>query len=803
MVRAYPDTEMDIRAYEQALAVARTQERARRSPLQGFDQHWKLEGPVNIAGRINTIAIHPLDKQIIYAGSATGGVFRTRDGGMHWEAIFDEREHLSVGHIAIDTRDPDIVYVGTGDRNLPGTTIYGDGVYKSADGGDTWTHLGLAAQAIVSKILIHPDDNLRIYVATMGHPVLQNNERGLYMTTDGGDTWTQSLFVSDSAGITDIVMDPTDPETLYAASWNRVRTDRRSIVAGPDAGIYKSMDGGTTWEKLENGLPQAPRMGRIALTISTTNPQKLIARYVDEGSNLGALFLTEDAGASWSLFPSDQLPQDVMGGFGWYFGRIELNPWDDDELWLLSIDLWRARDGGQAWDQAAPPWWEYIVHADKHDIVFVAPGEVLLATDGGIYRTVDAGASWTFISSFPNIQYYRIAVNPHISLDYWGGAQDNGTLKGSHLDIHGWQRVFGGDGFQPVFHPTDPEVIYVMTQNGGIWASESGGQYFDDATNGISFSDRRNWDMPLIISSYDPEILYTGTYRVYQNFCGTFTCWMPISDDLTDGNVFGARYHTISTIAESPISPLHLYVGTSDGNVWHKEAQQDWVAVHETLPDRYVTSVRASHQTLGVVWVTHSGYRANEHFPHIHKSEDHGRTWTPVSGNLPPLAINAVLLYPEDDDVLFVATDGGVYATIDGGFYWERLGANMPFVPVFDLAYDDKERRLIAGTHGRSMLSYNVDSLLHPTSVRPVAAPVMQLSVFPNPTAGYLHVNCTPHCGSAGIFVLYHLSGAQIKQWDRVLAGQLLDVDDVLPGIYLLAWESATGRATQKVVIGR
>ncbi len=803
LIRSFPDTIMDIAAYEYALLEARRQDRQQRIMASaGFGAQWKLEGPVNIAGRINAIAMHPGDHDIIYAGNAAGGVFKTTDGGLHWTPVFDEHSHLAIGHLAIDPQDPDVLYAGTGDRNIPGYALIGDGLWKSADGGYTWQHLGLKEQRIISKVIVHPNDGQMLFVATMGLPSLRNDERGLYRTGDGGETWTQILFVAEDAGITDLIIDPVNPEILYAAAWNRFRDDRETVVTGTDARIYKTVDGGDTWVMLTGGLPEGP-MCRIALAISATNPEKLYACYVDTTLQFGGVFRTEDGGNTWIRLADDGLPQNIMGGFGWYFGRIEVNPWNDDDLWVCAVDLWRTTDGGENWQRAAPPWWQYAVHADKHDLMFTGPESVVLATDGGMYLTTDNAETWSFISPLPNVQFYRLAVNPHMPGDYWGGTQDNGTLRGGLWGIDGWDRVFGGDGFQPVFHHTNPDVIYVQTQNGGIWVSEDGGFDFSQAISGIPVSDRRNWDMPLIMSHHDPDVLYAGTYRIYRNSCGSFVCWEDISPDLTDGVIYLPRFHTISALAESPVAFHYLWAGTSDGNVWHStDAGANWHHVSDPLPKRYVTSIATSAIREGTAWVTHSGYRANDHFPHIHRTDDHGATWLSIAGNLPPLAINKVLPLPDDDDMLFAATDGGVYATLDGGHHWERLGSNMPYVPVFDLAYDPVHRRLIAGTHGRSMQSYPVDSLFVDTGVThgTPAEHRVSLIVAPNPASDVTFVSLQGNIHTQGVLTLWDSSGRKAGSW-QLSSGERLPVglQKLAGGFYVFEWRDNGYRVVSKL----
>lgn len=714
MQRAYPDDAFDLKGYEQAIGIARreyatTQPNASRSTSGA----WTVQGPGNIGGRINVVEIHPTNNDIIYVGSAAGGVHKTTDGGLTWLPIFDDFAHLAIGEITLDPSNPDIVYVGTGDPNITGFPFIGDGVYKSLDAGQTWNYIGLEDQRIVSKIIVDPTDSLIVYVATMGLPFERNTERGLYKSTDGGMTWTQSLYVSDQSGIIDLIIDPFDANVLYASSWDRIRTNQESLVSGPGAGIWKSTDKGVTWSPLSNGLPPTPQ-GRIGLTISQQTAGLLYALYVDTNSNVGGVFRSIDAGATWTNESGDIDPS-ILGGFGWYFGKIRVNPQNDAELWVLGVDLWRSSNTGSNWLMVGPPWWTYDVHADKHDLQFTSNGDIYLTTDGGLYKSTNNGGTWTDIENIPNTQFYRVAVNPHQPTTYYGGAQDNGSTGGDTSIFNSWPRIFGGDGFQMRFDPTDANIWYAETQRGGLRFSVDGGYSFSSHTQGIASADRRNWDMPFILSSFDPTRQYTGTYRVYRNSTGAGGTWDSLSLDLTDGVIFGNGFHTISTVEESSVDQNILYAGTSDGNVWvSDDFGLNWTEITDTLPDRYVTSIKASQVDDSTAFVTHSGYKYNDFFPHIHKTTDLGATWIDISGDLPPLAINDVYLYPNSDDILFVATDGGVYGTQNGGTTWDRIGNNMPTIPVYDLEIEPTTQTLIAGTHARSIMTYNLGEFLPP-----------------------------------------------------------------------------------------
>ena len=541
---------------------------------------------------------------------------------------------------------------------------------------------------------------------------------------------------------------------------------------------------------LSGGLPMGPT-GRVGLAVTPASPESLYAMYVGEDSQLQGIYRSDNRGEDWLPITEESsangLSSNALGGFGWYFGKLRVSPVDPDDIILLGVDLWRSRDNGANWYMAAPPWFQYQVHADKHDLVFDAQQRILLATDGGLYRADYEGQAWEDMERIPTSQFYRIAWNPHRPDWIYGGMQDNGTSGGPDLAFE-WPRIFGGDGFQPAFRPDLPEVIFVETQNGGIRVSTNEGLSFSSATQGIDPTDRKDWDMPYIISPHNPEVMYTGTYRVYKSITGTAPFWEPVSEDLTDGLLLHPRYHTITTINESPVTEGRLYVGTVDANVWRTDnAGQNWVNVSEGLPIRYVSSVKPSPDFSDYVYAAHTGYKDNDFIPHLHRSTDLGGTWEDISGDLPPLAINDIYILPgHRDTVLFVGTDGGVYGTLNGGQQWERLGKNMPFIPVYDIEYDSINHRLFAGTHARSALSYPLDSLgVGPadpdttiTAAAAVALPADYIDVFPVPAREQVRLAFFNPQSSYELAILNN-QGQLMQLWQEQASGQLVHEVDL------------------------
>ncbi len=706
-IRAWPDTTFDWQGWQRMLQEVRRQPVDLRSadPCAPQPQgQWTLQGPANVAGRVNALALHPQNDDILLAGFSGGGIFKTTDGGVNWKPVFDDQPELSIGDITYDPQNPAVVYAGTGDPNMPFNVFNGRGLYRSTDGGESWHYLALEQQGIVSKVVVDPLNPQTLYVACMGNPYVRDNERGVYKSTDGGLTWSKVLFVSNQAGASDLVINPQNPNILYASFWDRIRSNQESIVYGIHARVYKSTDGGQTWTQLGGGLPTGV-MGRTGLAISPQNPDKLYAVYVDSLSRVGGLYRTTDGGTTWTAMNVVAL-STAYADFGWYFGKVRINPNNDEEVYIPAVSLWRKDAGSNAWLVGAN------AHADVHDLVFGSSGRRYLGCDGGVYRN-NPGQSWTMCLNLPTTQCYRTDFNPHQPDQYFLGAQDNGIQRGNGQDINNWESLFWADGFRCAFSPISPDTFWVETQNGAIHSTIDGGISWDYGQEALGTSDRVNWDMPFFLSPHNPELLYAATYRAY---IGSVSGgWGPISGDLTDGVIYGPRFHTVSCMNESPVLAEKLYAGTSDGNVWRREPAGNFVNITGNLPERYVTSVHGSPTWPNRIFTTHSGYRDNEEIPHIHRTDDNGATWLNITGDLPPAPVNDVFVAPQtNDSVLIAATDAGAFFSTNAGANWKRLGDNMPVIPVFELAFNPVRREVVAATFARGIWTFPLDSLLFP-----------------------------------------------------------------------------------------
>lgn len=792
-MRAYPELTMDMKAYEQVISNAYLQGRG-NSNASTFG-NWQIEGPNNIGGRITCMAVSPTNSNVVFVGTPGAGIYKTTNGGTTWTPVFDSKPFLYIGAIAIDPNNPNTIYAGTGDPDVPFTVFIGDGMYKSTDGGNTWTNIGLASTKIINKIVINPSNSNEIYVAALGNPIIPDNNRGVYKSTNAGSTWSQVLFINNQTGVTDIEINPTTPSVLYATSYTCIRNATVNIRYSNDARVYKTTNSGTNWNILGGGLPNF-KVNRYSICMSKQNPNKLYVAVSDSSYQMYSVYTTTNGGTTFTNMGNSGI-ENNYGGFGWYFSGLEVDPANDNEVYISGVELFKSSDGGATWNINMPNWWMYDVHADIHAINFVAPGAYYLGTDGGTYFTNNDGATYTDVDDIPNTQFYRVEYNPHQSTIYWGGAQDNGTCWGNLSTATNWTREFGGDGFQPRFDPTDANTYYVETQNGGLYATTDAGVTWNNNDNNIDPNDRRNWDMPYVLNKLNPNTQYTGTYRVYKNTAGPVDNWTAISPDLTDGLILEARFHNISAIDNSDLNPQKIYVGTSDANVWVTTNDGgNWTNITGTLPNRYVTSIHASPNFSNNVYVTHTGYKYGQYIPHIHRSTNNGTSWVDISGNLPQAGINDVLVFPGNENNLFVATDIGVYVTYDGGINWVRVGSNMPMISVWDLAYNPVNKRLIAGTYAKSIQTIDVTTLT--TGLSSVNTSNAAITVFSSVTNSEVSINGAFDKGAE--ITVFDIQGKKVKYLTTSQNENKLDISDLKNGIYLVDIKCNGQSAVKRVI---
>jgi photosystem II stability/assembly factor-like uncharacterized protein len=709
-----------------------TQEGAEEEPkeLLSADTFAGLElralGPALASGRVGDIAVDPRNRKIYYVAAASGGVWKTVNGGTTWTPIFDSQGSYSIGCVTLDPNNPLVVWVGTGENNSQRSVGYGDGVYKSVDGGKTWKKMGLDNSEHIGKIVVDPRDSDTVYVASQGPLWGPGGDRGLYKTTDGGKTWKLALEISENTGVSDLVMDPRNPDVLYAAAYQRRRRVWTLINGGPESAIYKSTDGGEDWQKLENGLPEGDT-GRIGLAISPARPDVLYA-IIEAAGDAGGVYRSMDAGANW------EKRNDYVSGSPQYYQELVADPLDVDRVYSMDTWMMVTEDGGKTWNKVG----EIYKHVDNHAL-WIDPEDtdyLLAGCDGGVYESFDRGATWHFKANLPITQFYKGAVdNDFPFYNVYGGTQDNATLGGpvrttsdAGITNRDWFVTVTGDGFQTRVDPEDPNILYSQWQYGGLVRYDKrSGELVDIQPQPAQGEEgfRFNWDSPLIISPHSHTRIYFAGNKLFRSDDRGNT-WRAISPDLSrqvDRNrleVMGriwsvdavaknrstSFYGNIVSLAESSLVENLIYVGTDDGLIQVTEnGGENWRRIERFpgVPEMtYVGYLVASRHDADTVYAAFNNHKSADFKPYLMKSTDRGRTWTSVAGDLP--ARGSVYSLAEDHvkpDLLFAGTEFGAFFTLDGGQKWIQLKGGLPTIAVRDMAIQERENDLVLTTFGR------------------------------------------------------------------------------------------------------
>lgn len=688
-------------------------------------------GPAIASGRIAAFAVHPTDTSHYYVAVASGGVWKTTNAGTTWTPIFDNEGSYSIGAIALDPKNPHVVWVGSGENNSQRSVAYGDGVYRSDDSGKTWKNVGLKSSEHIGRILIDPRNSDVVYVAAQGPLWNAGGDRGLYKTSDGGKTWRMILSISDNTGVTDVVFDPRNPDVLIAAAYQRRRHVWTLINGGPESAIYKSVDGGATWKKLKSGLPSED-LGRISLAIAPTNPDIVYAG-IESIDKKGGVFRSADLGETWER--RNDFDQGAM-----YFAGVAVDPKNADRIYVMGVYMQVSDDGGKTMRRLGQKW----RHVDDHAI-WINPKDsrhYRVGCDGGIYESFDRGANWTFMANLPVTQFYDVTVDESGPFYHvYGGTQDNFTLGGPARtrSMHGitnadWFVTLGGDGFHCRVDPKDSNTVYSTLQYGVL-------SRFDRRTGQSTIIQpqagkdepplRWNWDSPLIISPHKNTRLYFAANRLFRSD-DRGDSWKAISGDLTRqidrdklpvmGKLWGpdavakhqstSFYGNILGLSESPKKEGLIYVGTDDGLVQvTDDGGLNWRKIDKFpgVPDQtYITRLLASQHAAETVYLAFDNHKNGDFAPYLLKSVDSGRTWTSIKGDLPERG--SVMAIAEDHvnpDLLFAGTEFGLYFTVNGGKKWIRLKGGLPTIAVKDLAIQRQMNDLVVGTFGRGIYVFD------------------------------------------------------------------------------------------------
>lgn len=754
--RSYPYGLIDSKAYVKAVAYSK--EKSLQNKFRGglLSKPWEFCGPTNMGGRITDIEMTD-DLSTIFVGSASGGIFKSIDQGSSWSPIFDDETSLSIGDMAIAQSDNKIMYVGTGEANAGGGSIAydGNGVYKTNDGGITWAHIGLDSMGSIGKVTINPAHPDICFVAAMGYLFQNNPDRGLYRSLNGGFTWDKVLFINDSTGIIDIAINPVHPDTIYAAAWERVRRVNRRLYGGPSSGIFRSTNGGNTWKELTKGLPISS--GRIGLAIADSSPEILYAYYTDATTGtLDDIYKSLDNGETWFHLNTSGI---IDAPYMWWFGKIFTDPNNAATVYMTSYYMYKSIDGGNTWNQIFSG-----SHVDQHTICVKSKNskKVLLGNDGGAYLSQNGGNGYVNLNGIPTMQFYSCEIDHTFPSRLYGGAQDNGVLRTITGNINGWQSIVGGDGFRVLVDPSDNHYVYAEIQYGALERSTNGGSSFTGSTSGIGSQDRKNWNVPVIMNPLKPSTLYYGSNRLYKSTDRAIS-WSVISPDLTSHAVNNEIvYGTITTISVSPVNDDIIYVGTDDGNVQVTiNGGNTWTSVSSSLPDRWVTSVVADPNDENSAYVTLSGFRFGEPIGHIYKTSSQGNKWTDISGDLPDAPIND-LIVTQLLGTLIVATDIGVLYSVNQGLNWELLGVGLPNVVCTDLTLHFQQNILLVATYGRGLFKINLDDIN--TSVTDIEEyNNLEFQALPNPFTESTIIKFYAHRDMVYMVSVFNNSGVCIK----------------------------------------
>jgi len=699
---------------------------------------WRSIGPVNTSGRIDDIAVARIrgEPDAIYIATASGGLWKSSNNGVSFAPVFDGvNAMMSIGAVAVAPSAPTTVWIGTGEANTRQSSSWGDGVYKSTDGGKTWANTGLRDTRAIARIVVDPANADVVYVAAQGHLWGPNTDRGVFKTTDGGKSWNKVLFVDENTGATDLILDPSNPQTLYAATYQRQRSAWGFNGGGPGSGIYKTTDGGANWTKLTTGLPQGDK-GRIGLSIYTTDP-KVVFATIEARNPEGGIYRTSDGGATWEKTSSLNTRPN-------YYSQIRVDPRDQQHVYTLGSNrgFYFSDDGGKAFTERFSD-----VHGEDHAL-WVDPdngNHLIIGGDGGVSVSWDRGKTWDFRRNMPIGQFYEVDVDNSVPFRICGGLQDNGVWcvpsavrnRNGIADRDAWN-IGGGDGFHAHFDPANNAMVLQSSQNGnaawvnietlerqGVRPGTGERPPVPPAAGREVY--RWNWDTPIAVSHFNPKVWFMGAQFLFRSD-DRGASWRKISDDLTlnierdtlkmmgkivasdalsrhDGQ---SNYGSLTSIGESPLDSTLIYTGSDDGQIQvTRNGGRTWTNVTARIPGlparTYVSTVLPSRHKASRVYATFDGHYNDDYKPYVFVSEDYGSTWKPLVAGLPETSVNRIREHPKNPRVLVLAHERGVHVSNDGGATWLALSGNMPTVSVDDAIFQERDNALVVGSHGRGI----------------------------------------------------------------------------------------------------
>lgn len=809
-------------------------------------------GPATMSGRVVDLAVVEEDPYTFYIATATGGVWKTTNNGITMKPVFENENTHSVGAIAVNQKYPNILWVGTGERANRQSSGWGDGMYKSHDGGETWQHVGLKDSHHIGRIALHPTDSNTVYVAAMGHLWGANNERGLYKTTDGGDTWERIVYIDDDTGVVDVAIDPSNPDIVYTATYQRRRTPFGFNGGGPGSGLHKSTDGGKTWKELRNGLP-AGDYGRIGVSIFRKDPN-LIYASVEQGFQYNAstaynerragFYRSLDKGETWE-FMSDWNPRPM------YASQPLVDPSDASRIYMMNQYSYSSDSGRTFRPQ------RQSLHGDDR-IFWVNPKDsrhVMKGDDGGLGISYDRGLTWLWINNLPVSQYYRVAVDMAKPYNVYGGLQDNGswvgpseTYRSEGILNQDWKKLGGGDGFLNLPHTTNPDLVYTESQYLGLsmlnmktgrrmsirpgdpqgrigarrnWNSWGPGTEEPELGNAM---EPANWDGPFFLSHHDPNTIYSGTEQLWKSTDGGAT-WETLGNLTTRVNrreltIMGQRadtsthslddgipyYPTLTAVAEDRFKQGHLYVGTDDGlvQISHDDGKtwSDVTSKLSGLPkETWVNTIDVSSHTAGTAFIAINNYRNDDFANYIYKTEDFGKTWTSIEGDLPADRVaRTVRQDPKNPNVLYLGTEIGLFFSYNSGKNWTELKSNMPTLPFNDLVIHPRDNDLVLGTHGRGVwILDNINALQEMDDAVGKSAHLFSIAdaEMINYTRDGAHTGEMFYRGenpSRGVMIDYHLADSVDRDNIKIeildVSGNLVNTVNAarIPGIHRALW---------------